>query len=297
MSASPRPRRSVLFMPGTNDRALAKARSLPADGLIFDLEDAVAPDAKEAARGRIAAALAAGGYGARELVVRVNALATPWAAADLAAVARLPIDAVLLPKVESAETVHRTEAALAAAGAAPGLALWCMVETPLGVLHVEDIARASPRLAVLVMGTADLAKDLRAAETADRQPVMTALSLGLLAARAYGLGALDGVHFDLNDDAGFAAVCRQGRSLGFDGKTLIHPKTIAVANAVFGPGEAELAAARRLMAAHAEAMAAGRGVTVLDGRLVERLHVEAAERLVALAEAITALERSQRGDA
>jgi citrate lyase subunit beta/citryl-CoA lyase len=288
MAGPARPRRSVLFMPGSNARALEKARTLPADALIFDLEDAVAPAQKPEARGRIAATLASGGYGRRELVVRVNALATQWAKDDLAAAAQMKADAVLLPKVESAETVRRAEAALAAAGA-PTLALWCMLETPLGILHAEAIAAASPRLAALVMGTADLAKDLRAQETPGRQPLLTALSLGLLAARAYGLAALDGIHPDVADEEGFARSCRDGRALGFDGKTLIHPKTIAVANAVFAPSEDELAWARRVIAAHADAVAAGQGVTVLEGRLVERLHVEDAQRIVALADAIAAL--------
>jgi len=289
MAGPARPRRSALFMPGSNARALEKARTLPADALIFDLEDAVAPAQKPEARGRIAATLASGGYGRRELVVRVNALATQWAKDDLAAVAQMKADAVLLPKVESAETVRRAEAALAAAGAPPTLALWCMLETPLGILHAEAIAAASPRLAALVMGTADLAKDLRAQETPGRQPLLTALSLGLLAARAYGLAALDGIHPDVADEEGFARSCRDGRALGFDGKTLIHPKTIAVANAVFAPSEDELAWARRVIAAHADAVAAGQGVTVLEGRLVERLHVEDAQRIVALADAIAAL--------
>lgn len=290
MPAAPRPRRSVLFVPGANPRALDKARGLAADALIFDLEDAVAPDAKPAARLRVAEALAAGGYQPRERVLRVNGAATPWAADDLAAAARLPLEAVLLPKVESAAMVAAAEAALVAAAAPPALALWCMIETPLGVLNAAAIAAASPRLAALVMGTADLAKDLHAAATPDRQPLLTALSLGLIAARAHGLAALDGIHPDLDDDDGFAAACRQGRALGFDGKTLIHPKTIAVANAVFAPSGADCDRARRVIAAHAAAVAAGRGVTVLDGRLVERLHVEEAQRLVALSEAIAALD-------
>ena len=287
-----RPRRSVLYMPGSNARALDKARSLPADGLILDLEDAVAPEAKDQARAQVIAAVVAGGYGGRELVVRVNAADTAWGQADLVAAARAPAHAVLLPKVEHPDQVRAAEAALVAGGAPPGLALWCMIETPLGVLRAEAIAGASKRLACLVMGTSDLAKDLHAAHTPDRLPMLASLGLCLLAARAHGLAILDGVHLDLNDDAGFAASCRQGRELGFDGKTLIHPKTIAAANAAFAPGPDEIAQARRIIAAHQEAALQGKGVVVVDGRLVESLHVENANRVVALAQAIAALDGS-----
>jgi citrate lyase subunit beta/citryl-CoA lyase len=290
MPASPRPRRSVLFMPGANARALEKARGLGADGLVFDLEDAVAPDAKAAARDAVSRALRAGGYGRRELFVRVNALATEWGFADLEAAAALPIDAVLLPKVESADAVRQAEAALVAAGAPAGIAIWCMIETPRGVLRAEAIAAASARVGGLVMGTSDLIADLRARHTSDRAPLLTALGLCLLAARASGLAILDGVHLDLADDAGFLASCRQGRDLGFDGKTLIHPKTIAAANAAFGPSPDEVAWSRRVIATHAEAVAAGRGVVLVDGRLVENLHVASARRVVAQADAIAALE-------
>ena len=292
MPASPRPRRSVLYMPGSNTRALEKARGLPADGLILDLEDAVAPDAKAMARENVAAALAAGDYGQRELVVRVNGLATPWGFDDLAVAARMGADAVLLPKVEGADAVRQAEALLVAAGAPSSLALWCMMETPLGVLHAEAIAAASPRVACLVMGTSDLAKDLHARHTRERLPMLTSLGLCLLAARAHGLAILDGVHLDLADDEGFAAACRQGRELGFDGKTLIHPKTIAAANATFAPSAEETAWARRVIAAHAEAEAAGKGVVLVDGKLIENLHVEDARRTVALAEQITEMERA-----
>lgn len=283
-----RPRRSVLYMPASNARALEKARTLPADALILDLEDAVAPAVKDAARAQALAALSAGGYGRRELVLRVNGAATPWAAADLAAAARSGAHAVLLPKVERAAEVQAAERALVAAGAPAELALWCMIETPRGVLRVAEIAEASPRLACLVAGTSDLVKDLRARHTAARQEVLPSLGLLLLAARASGLAALDGVHLDLADDAGFEAACRQGRDLGFDGKTLIHPKTIEVANRIFAPTEAEVAEARRIVAAYAEADAAGRGVVVVDGRLVESLHVENARRVLALHERLSA---------
>ncbi len=291
---SERPRRSVLYVPGANARAIEKARALDADALILDLEDAVAPAAKVEARARVVEALAAGGFGPRELAVRVNGLATPWGAGDLAAVGRAGADAVVLPKVESAAEVHAAEAALAAAGAPDGLALWCMIETPRGVLASAEIARASPRLACLVAGTSDLVKDLGARHTPGRLEVLTSLGLIVLAARAAGLAALDGVHLELADDAGLEASCRQGRDLGFDGKTLIHPRTIAAANRAFAPDAGELEEARRVIAAHAAAEAAGQGVVVVDGRLVEALHVAAARRRVALAEAIAARSRGAR---
>ncbi|HEU0215240.1 MAG TPA: CoA ester lyase [Stellaceae bacterium] len=283
-----RPRRSLLFMPGANVRALEKARELPADGLIFDLEDAVAPDAKPAARDAVGASLARGGYGQRELALRVNALDTEWAADDLRAAARMPLDAVLLPKVETAGRVHETIAVLDRAGAPAGLAIWCMIETPRGVLAAAEIA-AAPRVAALVMGTSDLTKDLGALTLPDRLPLLTSLQLVLLAARAHGLTALDGVHLDLADEAGFAAVCAQGRAFGFDGKTLIHPKQIAPANAAFAPSADEVAQARKIIAAHEAALAVGKGIVVVDGRLVENLHVDAARRSLALADAIAAI--------
>jgi len=289
MPATPRPRRSVLYMPGANGRALEKARSLPADALILDLEDAVAPDAKPTARANVAAALAVGGYGARELILRINALATPWGYDDLVAAAGMKLDAVLLPKVESADAVRQVEAVLGAAGAPAGLAIWCMMETPLAMLKAAEIAAASPCVACLVMGTSDLAKDLHAHHTRDRLPMLTSLGLCLLAARAHGLAVLDGVHLDLADDEGFAAQCRQGRELGFDGKTLIHPKTIAAANAAFAPTADEVAWSRRIISAHVESEAAGKGIVLVDGKLIENLHVEEARRTVALAEQIAAL--------
>ena len=290
MTAPIQPRRSVLYMPGSNPRALSKARALPADALIFDLEDAVAPDAKEGARAIVAAALGAGGYRPRELVLRVNPLDTLLGHGDLAAAATLPVDAVLLPKVETAERVRLTLELLDSLGAPPELDLWCMLETPKGILAAAEIAGASPRIAALVLGTADLAKELHAGATRDRLPLLTALGLVLLAGRACGLAVLDGVELDLGDDDGFAAACRQGRDLGFDGKTLIHPKQIAAANAAFAPGPDEVAAARQIIAAHAEAVAGGKGIALVAGRLVESLHVEEARRVVALAAAIAARE-------
>jgi citrate lyase subunit beta / citryl-CoA lyase len=283
MSATSRPRRSVLFMPGSNPRALEKARTLPADGLIFDLEDAVAPEAKESARTIVEAALGGGGYGDRELVIRVNAIDTPWSHTDLAAVATMPIDAVLLPKVENPDLVALTVSLLDGFGAPERLAVWCMLETPRGILYAREIAAASPRLAALVLGTSDLTKDLHAFPTRDRLPLVTSLSLAILAARAHGLAVLDGVHLDLADDEGFAAACRQGRELGFDGKTLIHPKQIGAANAAFAPTPEEVEWSRRIIAAHSEAAAAGKGVVLVEGRLIENLHVENARRLLSLA--------------
>ena len=274
-------------MPGSNARALEKARSLPADGLIFDLEDAVARAAKEAARAAVAEALARTNYGRRELVLRSNALDTPWGEADLAAAAKMPIDALLLPKVEGAEQVRRAASLLDALGAPSGLAVWCMVETPRGVLEARAIAAASPRVAALVAGTSDLTKGLQALHTRDRAPLLPSLGLLVLAARAHGLAALDGVHLDLSDEEGFALACRQGREFGFDGKTLIHPKQIEPANAAFAPSAEEIAWSQRVIAAHAEAEKRGAGVVQVDGRLVENLHVADARRVIAIAEAIT----------
>ncbi len=290
MDASSRPRRSVLFLPGSNPRTLEKARTLAADGLIFDLEDAVAPAVKDAARAGVAAALAIGGYAPRELILRVNPLDTPWGHADLATAATMPIDAVLLPKVENAERVRLTIALLDTLGAPPELRLWCMIETPLGVLAAAEIAGASPRLGALVLGTSDLTKDLHASEARDRLPLLTALGLVLLAARAYGRAVLDGVHLDLADAEGFAAACHQGRELGFDGKTLIHPAQIDPANAAFTPTGEEVARARQIIAAYSHAAGAGVGAVRIDGRLVEALHVEEARRTLALVEAIAVRE-------
>ena len=286
MPATYRPRRSLLYMPGSNPRALEKTRVLPADGLIIDLEDAVAKEAKEAARAIVAAAMAAGGYSSRELVLRVNPLDTPWGHADLAAAATMPIDAVLLPKVESPERVQLTVSLLDALGAPEGLAVWSMIETPLGVLAAREIAAASRRLAALVLGTSDLTKELHALATRDRLPLITSLGLVMLAARAYGLAILDGVHLDLSDEEGFGLQCRQGRELGFDGKTLIHPKQIAPANAIYAPSPEEIEYSRRVIVAHAEAAGAGKGVVLVDGTLVEGLHVENARRLLTVAEEI-----------
>ncbi|BAE52753.1 HpcH/HpaI aldolase/citrate lyase family protein [Paramagnetospirillum magneticum] len=292
MATTARPRRSVLYMPGSNPRTLEKARTLPADGLILDLEDAVAPDAKDVARSQVVDAVKAGGYGARELLIRVNSLATPWGQADVAAAASSGTHAVLIPKVESADTVRQVEAIMVANGAPADMAIWCMMETPRGMLKAEEIAGSSPRMGGFVMGTSDLAKDLHCAHTRDRLPMITSLGLCLLAARAYGLAALDGVYLDLNDDEGFAYSCQQGLELGFDGKTLIHPKTIETANRVFAPAEKEIEWSKKIIAAHAEASAAGKGVVVVDGKLIENLHVENARRIVALSDQIAAMAQA-----
>lgn len=286
MAATPRPRRSVLYMPGSNPRALQKGRTLAADALILDLEDAVAPDAKGEARDNIVAALSEGGYGKREILVRTNGLETPWGRDDLAAMATSGADGILLPKVESADVVRKAIAVLDAAGGPADLAIWCMIETPLGVLHAEEIAGASPRVAGFVMGTSDLAKELHCLHTPQRLPFVTSLNHTILVARAFGLAALDGVHLDLSDDDGFLDSCRQGLEFGFDGKTLIHPKTIDAANETFGPTETEVARSREIIGAFEEAQAAGKGVVLLDGKLVENLHVENARRILTLAEMI-----------
>jgi citrate lyase subunit beta / citryl-CoA lyase len=280
-----RPRRSALYVPGDNARALEKARTLDADVLIFDLEDAVLPANKERAREQLVAALKTGGYKA-ETVVRVNDPAGKIGGLDLKAVARSGCSAVVLPKVEKPQQVRDAVLRLSAAGAPQSLAVWAMIETPLGVLNIEDVAFSSPHLKCLVMGTTDLAADLRAQHTELRLPLLSSLSQCVLAARAAGLTILDGVHLDLEDEKGFKASCLQGAELGFDGKTLLHPKTIAAANEAFGPTAEEIGWAKKIIAAHAQAVAQGRGVLVVDGKFVEQLHVDSAERTLALAEAI-----------
>jgi len=284
-----RPRRSVLFMPGSNVRAMNKARTLPADAVVFDLEDAVAPDAKPQAREQVAAAVTEGGYGSREIIVRVNPLDSPWGKDDLLAVAPLAVDGVLMPKVERAEQVHATLQTLDSANPARH-SLWVMIETPVGVLASDEIATASDRIACLVMGTSDLAKEMRVRPGIDRLGLVAPLSRCVLAARACGLDVLDGVQLDLDDDAAYHAVCRQGRDLGFDGKTLIHPKQIAYANDTFAPSADEVERAREVIDAWDRARAKGHGVAVAHGRLVEKLHVDEAERTLALAAAIATRE-------
>lgn len=292
MAKTARPRRSVLYMPGSNARALEKAKSLAADGLILDLEDAVAPDAKETARKQVCQAVNEGGYGMRELVIRVNGLASPWGYADIVEACKTKADAILIPKVESADTVLKLETIMAASGAPDGMMIWAMMETPRGMLRAEEIASASPRLACFVMGTSDLAKELQCAHTRERLPMITSLGLCLLAARGYGLAIVDGVYLDLNDDEGFEYSCRQGVELGFDGKTLIHPKTVDTCNRVFSPQPKDVEWSRRIITAHESAAKEGKGVVVVDGKLIENLHVENAKRLVAMAEAIEKMQAS-----
>jgi citrate lyase subunit beta/citryl-CoA lyase len=276
-------------MPGANTRALEKARSLAADVLIFDLEDAVAPDAKEAARANVVAAAKSKSYGKREIVIRCNGISTAWGKADVAAIATSGADAILVPKVESAGDVAAIVDLLSAAGAPKSMAVWAMMETPRGFLNADQVSGAHERLQLLVMGTNDLVKDMRARHTPMRLPMVTALGLGMLAARAHGLTILDGVYNDIQDAEGFRAVCQQGVEMGFDGKTLIHPTQIEPCNEVFAPSAAELEMAGKIVAAFKSAQAEGKGVVTVDGRMIENLHVEQAERALALAAAIKEL--------
>ena len=289
-SARARPRRSAIYMPSSNLRALEKAKTLSADVLIFDLEDAVAPDVKASARAAAVAAARSGVYGSREVLIRVNGLDTEWFADDIRAVAASGAGGVVLPKLDSASDVQSADQMLQAAGAPDELVLWGMMETPKGIIAAADIA-ASSRLVGMIAGTADLAKDLHCAHPPDRWPMLLSLQTCVLAARANDLWVLDGVHIDLEDDHGFEAVCHQSKALGFDGKTLIHPKQIDIANKIFSPSAADIARARNLINEHKKAIAAGKGITIVDGRLVESLHVREAEQLIASAEAIAELER------
>jgi citrate lyase subunit beta/citryl-CoA lyase len=288
MSAILKPRRSALYMPGSNARALDKARTLPADALILDLEDAVAPDAKEIARRQVAEAVAARGFGHREIVVRINGLSTPWGRDDLKALAAAKPDAVLVPKVDSAEEARALSAALDEAGAAPEVALWIMFETPRAVLNAATIGGAGGRLACIVAGTNDLVKEFGGLHTPAREGLLPYLALLLAAARANGLAALDGVYNDIQNAEGFAAACAQGRALGFDGKTLIHPSQVEPCNAAFAPSESEVADARKIIAAFDLPENRAKGAISLDGRMVERLHAEIAAKVVAMSDAIAA---------
>ncbi|MGB5864985.1 MAG: CoA ester lyase [Sulfitobacter sp.] len=277
-----RPLRSVLYIPGSKLRALDKARGLPADAIIFDLEDAVIPEEKEAARATLAEALKVGGYGARLKVIRINALDTRWGEADAKAVREMDADAVLLPKVN-------TPADLDALAAITGdLPIWAMMETPLGMLNAASIA-AHPKLDGMVMGTNDLAKDLQTRSRPDRLPMLTALGLCVLAGKAYGVALIDGVYNAFKDDAGLKLECEQGRDMGFDGKTLIHPAQLEVANAAFTPSAEEADLARRQIAAFEESEAKGQGVAVVDGKIVENLHVATARETLAKLDAIKTL--------
>jgi citrate lyase subunit beta/citryl-CoA lyase len=287
-----RPRRSVLYMPGSNARALEKARTLAADTLILDLEDAVAPEAKTTAREQVCAAVAAKGYGPRELVVRINALDGPWGERDLAAVAVAGPDAVLVPKVSSPEALVAVGIRLRRHGAPDHTRVWAMIETPLAVLHAEAIASAArdvdTRLDCFVMGTNDLAKETRARILPGRAPMLPWLMTALAAARAHDLDIIDGVYNALQDDTGFKAECEAARDLGFDGKTLIHPNQIAPANAIFAPLPEEVEQAKAIIALFERPENASKGAIAMDSRMIERLHAEMARRTVAVAEAIAA---------
>ena len=280
-----RPRRSVLYMPGSNARALEKAATLPADALILDLEDAVAPDAKGLARTQVCAAVKDRRFGKREIVIRINGLDTDWGHDDMAAAAEAGPDAILVPKVNDLVDVEHAEQHMGEARAA----LWLMIETPQAIFHANEIAGAGGRLACLVMGTNDLVKELRAQHTPGREALLASLNLAVLAARAHGLTVIDGVYNEIADTAGFEAVCRQGRAMGFDGKTLIHPSQIEGANRIFAPDPGEIARARAILAAFEKPENKGKGAIALDGRMVELLHAEIAKQTVALADAIEAL--------
>jgi citrate lyase subunit beta / citryl-CoA lyase len=285
-----RPRRSALYMPGSNARAVEKAKTLPADAVIFDLEDAVAPEMKDPAREAVCAAVKSGGYGGRELVIRVNGLTTPWGEADLAAAASAAPDAILLPKVSSPEEVLEAGRRLSALGAPETTRVWAMIETPLAILQAKEIAAVAQnetsRLSCFVMGTNDLAKDTRTRLGSGRAAMMPWLMTALAAARAYGIDILDGVYNDLSDEAGLHVECSEGRDCGFDGKTLIHPGQIAIANEIFAPSHDEIEQARAIAALFEQPENADKGAISHNGRMVERLHAEMAKRTLALAEAI-----------
>lgn len=284
-----RPRRSVLYMPGANERALEKAKTLPADALILDLEDAVAPDAKPQARDNVCAAARSGEYGHREIAIRVNSIGTQWHDDDLAAAADAGPDAILVPKVDSADEVRALEAAIVTAGAPDHTRLWAMLETPNALLDAREIAAASDRLAVLVLGTNDIAKELHAAQNPGRAELVPAITNCLIGARAAGKVIIDGVFNDIEDPEGFEAECIQGRDLGFDGKTLIHPSQIEPCNTVWAPDADAVEDARGLIATFEEAVAEGKGVVTYKGRMIENLHVDNARRIIAMADAIAAM--------
>ncbi len=283
-----RPRRSVLYMPAANERALEKAKDIQADALIFDLEDAVAPDSKEIAREQACAAAASSEYGNRELTIRCNGLDTPWGKDDLLAAAAAGPAAVVIPKVDGSSYLDEISELLNQGGAPSSTLIWAMVETPIGILHVEEIARHE-RMSVMVMGTNDMAKELRASITADRQALLPYLAMCLLSARAAGVAILDGVYNDIKDESGFKDVCVQGAEMGFDGKTLIHPNQVAPTNEIFSPSLDELDFHRRIIEEFEAAEKDGRGVLTVDGKMIENLHVDEARRALAVADAIAAL--------
>jgi len=292
MTSQIRPRRSVLYMPGSNPRALEKAKTLPVDSIIFDLEDAVAPDAKAEARDLVCEAARNGGYGDRELVIRINPLETPWGIDDLEAVAAAGPDAILLPKVQAGQMIISADKLLVDAGAPAKTKIWAMVETPLAIMHAEEIASmsTSTKLECFVLGTNDLALELGCAQTPDRDPMKAALSWALLAGRGYGLAVIDGVYNDIGNEDGFKASCQQGSDFGFDGKTVIHPTQVAPANEMFAPPADEVSWARQIIAEFDKPENSAKGVLKIEGRMVERLHVEGAGKLVALADAIAKRE-------
>ncbi|QLL08950.1 HpcH/HpaI aldolase/citrate lyase family protein [Mycobacterium vicinigordonae] len=289
MAPTLRPRRSALYLPGNNARALEKGKSLRADVLIFDLEDAVGPDAKSDSRLRVCDAVASGTYRPREIVVRVNSLDTEWHDDDLAAVANSAADGVLVPKVETGQQVEALTARLVELGAPQSLQLWVMVETPRAFLRMEEVACASDRLTALVVGTNDLVNELHALHVPGRASVLPALALAVLGARTAGIAVLDGVFNAIKDEEGFISEAQQGRQMGFDGKTLIHPSQVGPANDIFGPSEEECERASKIVEAYQQAQAAGQSVITVDGRMVESLHVRDAHRILALAERIAEL--------
>lgn len=293
MSVTHRPRRSVLYMPGANTRALEKAKTLAADSLIFDLEDAVAPEAKAEARENVCNAVKGGGYGKREICVRINGLDTEWGLDDLKAAVAAGPDAILAPKVVSGADIRKLDAEMTAAGASADMQLWVMIEMPLAILQIQEIAAAAAdtRLTLFVMGTNDLAKELRACAKPNRQLAFgTSLSLAMLAARAYGIVAIDGVFNDISDTDGLRAECEEGGAMGFDGKTLIHPSQLEICNYVFAPKPADVEHAHAVIDAFADPENAGKGVLKVNGKMTELLHLEEAKRIVAMSDAIQALE-------
>ena len=283
------PLRSILYMPSSNEKALEKAKTLPVDGVILDLEDAVAPDAKTAAREAACAAIASGDYGKRTMTIRINAVGTEWHAADIVAAAGAGPDAVVVPKVSTADEVRGLATALEWSGAPEHTNLWAMIETPEAIFNVREIAAASDRLSVLVMGTNDLVKELYAEHVPGRAPILPSLHTALLAARAAGIAILDGVYNDVKDTDGFLDECRQGRELGFDGKTLIHPGQVEGANEVFAPSEQAVADARGIL--EAWEAGAGSGVVTYQGRMIENLHVASARRTLSIHDTIAAIDR------
>ena len=283
-----RPRRSVLYMPGANDKALEKAKTLPVDAIIFDTEDSVAPDMKEVARGKVAAAVQSGEYGNRELTIRVNGLDTQWFEDDLRSAGAAGPSAVVVPKVNSAADVARIESILESVPGAENVKIWAMLETPQAIENAVEIATSSERLVVLVMGTNDLAKELRAGLVAGRHPLLWGLGRAVNAARFAGKVILDGVYNNVKDPEGFAVECRQGAEMGFDGKTLVHPTQVEPCNEIFAPSEDEIDYSRRVIEAFEAGIAEGKGVITVDGKMIENLHVDNARRALAIADAIAA---------